>query len=656
MSDKRSSIFNIIADKADQWPDQRVFTFLSGNETEVETLTYGDLLNRCTTRASQIQHKVTPGQRVLLISQNQSDFIISFLACLMTGVIAVPAQTPRRNKKDTKLGSMIQDSSPVLIMAEHEVYEKSARHNPFLNDIQWLFTDKPDHQTNTFEPIELTAETPAMIQYTSGTLAEPKGVLLSHGNIMSNSAAIRYAMALEEHSSFVSWVPHYHDMGLFGSILEPIISQVPAILLSPLDFAKKPIIWLRAISKYKATISGAPNFGYQHCIDRVKAEDCLGLDLSHWKVAYCGAELVRASTLRKFNDRFAAYGFRDSAFMPCYGMAEATLMITCGNYEDAIKTARYPQNTTEPEHGKEVVSCGRIPENTNLQIVNGSEPAEEGAVGEIWFKGQNVASGYWNNETETLKNFHHSIKGEAGFLKTGDLGFLKDGELYLTGRLKEMVIIRGNNFYPQDIEGIAALSNNMLAANQSAAFSVEGQEERLVILQEVKRSFWTTPDYEQIIQDMVKAISSELELTPDTVAILKPGALPRTSSGKISRLGARKGFIDQSFEYLHIECFAPNTIATASETTPEGSVTKVEHEIMTLLKSALESSETEVRPDSSVFDLGIDSVAAVDLVASIEEHFDIDLDASLLWQFETVEEISDYIFEHKLNCDDLESV
>ncbi|MCE7993801.1 MAG: AMP-binding protein [Roseivirga sp.] len=652
MFDGWLSFLDILNEKAKKWPDCKIFTFLSSNGAEVRVLTYKDLLNHSLDLAVRIQQKTSPGQRVLLISQNQADFTISFLGCLIAGVIAVPAQTPKRNRKDLKLANIIDNSKPTLIIGDEETHDKSARINPELTRIKWLFAKVPSNPVSAFKPVRIGPEMPAMIQYTSGTLGQPKGVVLSHGNIMANSGFIQSAMRLGEQNSFVSWLPHYHDLGLFGSVLEPIISQVPAVFLSPLDFAKKPLNWLRAISKYKATISGAPNFGYQHCLDRIKPEDCLGLDLSSWKVAYCGADMIQATVLESFAKRFGNFGFNKTAFMPCYGMAEATLMMTCGPYADAIKTIKI--SGEGDHHEKEVVSCGLVNKGCTIQVVKDQRTANEYEVGEIWYKGNNVGLGYWSNESETESNFNHSLNGDEGFLRTGDLGFVANGELYLTGRLKEIIISRGRNFYPQDIEHIATGSDGSLAAGLSTAFAVEERnEEGLVILQEVKRAFWKKPDYSTVLREIFNVVNDQLELSPQTVALLQPGSLPRTSSGKISRLGAKRLYLAQKFDFLKIERFKPDRAPVASQPGSGISLSQVQEEIMSLVQSSVDATNAGMEADTSVFDLGIDSIAAVDLVAAIEEHFGIDLDASLLWQFDTIEEISWYIFENKLKVDDL---
>lgn len=642
-------LLDLLEKKIENSAEFNVYTFLSSDGSETRRITYDQLLKDTLKAASQLQNNINPGERALLIPQNQTDFITSFLACLLSGVVAVPAQMPRRNSKGSKISGIVKDCLPSLIIGDRHLYDKLALNNPELTPIKWLFTDQLGRSIEPFKPSIIGPDMPAMIQYTSGTTGNPKGVLLSHDNIMMNSASVGSAMRLEEQQAFASWLPHYHDMGLFGSILEPIISQIPAVLMSPQDFSKKPVNWLRAISKYKATISGSPNFGYQHCLDRIKDEDCEGLDLSSWRVAYCGAEIIQPSTLKNFARRFGEFGFNEAALMPCYGMAEATLMIACSAYQNGITTSKLSNQEDLKDGSKEVVSCGTVSKGGEIQIVKDHKIVDNGEVGEIWYTGGNVAVGYWNNGIDTKTVFNNSLNGPETFLRTGDLGFIREGQLYLTGRLKEMIIQRGRNFYPQDIETVAANSSDRLAQGQSAAFSIENGSEILIILQEVRRALWKKNDSEKIMDRMLIQLTDQLQVMPAVIACLKPGSLPRTTSGKISRVKARQLYLDDRLNFVAIRKIQSDASKNMTESNSKISIKDVQDGIIVLLRNVMKTKDVTITPETSVFNLGIDSLVAVDVVASMEKHFDITLDASLLWQFETVEEMAQYIFENKLN-------
>lgn len=644
------SLYDLLTERVGSNPEMNLFTFLDDNGMERKSLSYHELLNDSLRVASHLQICAKPGDRVLLLLDDQSEFITAFLGCLLAGMVAVPAQVPKRGGKESKTLKILSDCQPALVIGTQKLQFFYQKHNLEFASQNWLCFEELEGQASDYKVYSVLPEKPALIQYTSGTQGLAKGVVISHANIMANSNFIHKAMRLDEQKAFVSWLPHYHDMGLFGSLIQPVFSTLSSVLMPPLSFARRPVNWLKAISKYGATISGGPNFGYQHCVEMVACDDCSELDLSRWQLAYCGAEMVQASTLRAFAEKFSPFGFNPDAFMPCYGMAEATLMVSCATYSRGLNTLNIAE--AQGQKPREIVSCGQVSSESEVLIVKDQSIVDDGTIGEIWYKGSNVSSGYWNNTEQGKEVFDQEIQGNTDFLKTGDLGFIKDGALYLTGRQKELIIQRGRNFYPQDIELVSAESNSMLRKGGVAAFSVEGVTEALVVLQEVKRSLWRSSDHGKTIGHILKNIFEGVGLRPAVIALLKPGSLPRTSSGKVSRLLARQRYLHNELEYLAIETFdqGPEVEPVESVVTLQ----EVQRVLMGLLKASSSIDEDQIAPNTSVFSMGLDSVAAVDLTVAIETRLNISLDASLLWQFETVEEISRYIYDHKICSDDLD--
>jgi acyl-CoA synthetase (AMP-forming)/AMP-acid ligase II len=362
--------------------------------------------------------------------------------------------------------------------------------------------------------------------------------VITHGNVMSNQRMIQSAFGTTEETVVVSWLPHFHDMGLVGFVQQVVYAGMCAVLMAPIDFIRRPIQWLRAISKYRASISGAPNFAYDFCVEKVKDEDVAELDLSCWKLAFNGSEPVKAGTMTRFAEKFGKAGFRSDSLYPCYGMAEATLFVSSGVPFAPLSSDRQ-------------VSCGRAWESERVLIVDPKtlRRCADGTEGEIWIAGSHVAKGYWRRPTETREVFEACLSdtGEGPFLRTGDLGYLENGELYITGRLKELIILRGKNHYPHDIEATVAMSHPLLRRDCGAAFSVDvtGREE-LVVFQEVKRQ--TPPEKIPEIKCAIRqALAEDRAINPYSIVLFKPNTIPKTSSGKIMRAACRADFLGNSF-------------------------------------------------------------------------------------------------------------
>jgi acyl-CoA synthetase (AMP-forming)/AMP-acid ligase II len=409
-------------------------------------------------------------------------------------------------------------------------------------------------ETSWNEP-HLTAETLAFLQYTSGSTGEPRGVKLSHQNLIHNSRLIQESFGVTADSRIVSWLPPYHDMGLIGCVLQPLYTGAVAILMSPLLFLQRPLRWLNAIARYRATHSGGPNFGYELCIARIAPEQRSQLDLRSWQIAFNGAEPIRADTLQRFATGFAPSGFRPEAFSPCYGLAESTLLVSGGRSSGppTVKTVQSAAlekgqivEAHETEGGaRKLTGCGQVPPGQKVVIVNPETlQACPGRIGEIWVAGPSVSQGYWNlpdRSSETF-NAHLSDTGEGPFLRTGDLGFVEGGELFVTGRIKDLVIICGRNLYPQDIELTVAQSHPSLSSGATAAFSiaVEGEEKLVVVQEEGRRRVSSS---EEVTRAIRGAVAEEHGVQVFAVELIKPGRIPKTSSGKVQRHACREWYL-----------------------------------------------------------------------------------------------------------------
>lgn len=557
------TIVDLLQHRANHQPDRLAYTFLQDGETETGKLTYQDLDRQARAIAAQLQNLVDAGSHALLLYPPGLEFIAAFFGCLYAGIVAVPAYPPRRNQNMSRLQAILSSSQATVALTTAnlmESIEERFAEETSLAQLQWLATDTVDtNLAATWQPSILQPNSLAFLQYTSGSTGTPKGVMVSHGNVMHNSALINQCFADTPASRGVSWLPPYHDMGLIGGILQPLYVGAPMILMPPLAFLQKPIRWLRAISQFQATTSGGPNFAFDLCVQKIKPEQFATLDLSSWKVAFTGAEPIRAITLKQFADTFAPCGFDQAAFRPSYGMAETTLIIsgrTQGNApllhsvdataleNNQIRAAR--GNSTET---RTLVGCGQSLQGLQIMIVDPESltPCAANQVGEVWVAGASVAQGYWNQPQQTEATFraYLSNTGEGPFLRTGDLGFLLDGELFITGRIKDLMIIRGQNHYPQDIEFTVENSHPALRAGAGAAFTVEVKsEERLVIVQEVERNYLRKLDVKETVGNICQAVSAQHGLQVYATVLVKTGSIPKTSSGKIQRYACRSQFLN----------------------------------------------------------------------------------------------------------------
>ena len=564
-----STLVDLLHTRAENQPDQIAYIFLENGETESAQLNYQQLNRQAQALAASLQSLVAPGERVLLLYPPGLEFIAAFFGCLYAGVVAVPAYPPRRNQNMSRLQAIVADSQATVALTTTSVLgniEGKLTENPELASLRWLATDNIGSvRANEWHEPALTSNTLAFLQYTSGSTGTPKGVMVSHGNLLHNQQMMQQAFGHTADTIVVGWLPFYHDMGLIGNVLQPLYLGKPVILMPPVAFLQKPIRWLQAISRYKATTSGGPNFAYDLCVNKIKPEQLTSLDLSSWEVAFSGAEPVVAQTLERFANYFAPCGFRAEAFYPCYGMAETTLFVSGGLKKAepiirlvdgaALSQNKVVQTTEKKEEVREIVGCGRSWLNQKIAIANPESQIQcpDGQVGEIWVSGSSVAMGYWRKAEKTQETFNAYLADsqEGPFLRTGDLGFLLDGELFVTGRIKDVIIIRGQNHYPQDIELTVQKSHPAMRPNCGAAFAVEFKgKERLVIVQEVERTYLRKLDVKEVTGSISEAVTAEHALQVYAMVLVKTGSIPKTSSGKIRRQACRAEFLTGSLNVV----------------------------------------------------------------------------------------------------------
>lgn len=560
MAINSNSIIEIITWRAQQTPDHTAFIYLIDGETTEERVTYSTLHNRSLAILAALrQAGRQPGERILVLFPQGIAFIEAFLGCLYGGYVAVPVAVPGKNRGTDKVGHIVSDagiSAALTTGRTRESLYKLLPDSAWVSQLDWIVTDAlPPVSEPSVQKLMLPAANQlAFLQYTSGSTGQPKGVMVSHGNILANSAFIQHAFQTNEQSVSVCWLPSFHDMGLIDGIIQPLYSGFPAVLLNPVHVIQKPIRWLWAFTRYKGTYGGAPNFAFDFCIDRPLPEERQSLDLSQLRHLYNAAEPIRATTLARFVDTFAPYGFRPEALFTCFGLAESTLAVTMCRHDRPpatllIDTEALEQNRiVTTDIGRPFVSSGWPMTDSKLRIVDpvSLQVCAIDEVGEIWTSGPSVGYGYWQQPEQTKAVFQaFTSDGEGPFLRTGDLGIIgPDGSLYVTGRLKDVIIIRGVNHYPQDIEFTVERSHQALQPNAGAAFRIDSDEgEQVVIVQELKRTALRTVLAEDVIRAILREISLQHGVSPAAVLLLSPNGVPKTTSGKVQRSACRQAFL-----------------------------------------------------------------------------------------------------------------
>ncbi len=568
------SLIEVLNVRAKIHPEKELFSFyeFSGDGRKNETtVTFGDVDSQARAVASQLKNMGATGKLAVLIYTPGLDYIVAFLGCLYAGVIAVPAYPPFSKMLFKRFKSIVLDSKASYLLTTEPLLpllKPQLDSEPMLKNLTWIETDQFKHQkTDDFINVEHDTTKLAFIQYTSGSTSTPKGVALSHRNLLDNSKNIQQFFRTSESTRGVSWLPAYHDMGLIGGLLQVMFCGGSTVLFSPLDFLRNPLCWLETISDYKATISGGPNFAYDLCARKVTPEQLEKLDFSSWYLAFNGAEPVRHETLHRFYETFKDCGLNYETFYPCYGLAESTLIVTGVEIDSPPTFKSFDQQalTQNKVIEKEVADnssikltgSGKPLSHNRVAIVHPEDRTEckPSEIGEIWVQSGSVAEYYLNKPEESKATFQAYLAGgvEGPFLRTGDLGFLHDGELFVTSRLKDLIIIRGKNYYPSDIEQVVEKSHESLRAGCSAAFSIDCEnEEKLVIVQEVKKGYEGSIDGEQIAEKIANTVIANFQIQVHEVVLISHGSIPKTSSGKIQRHACKAHFLNDELELIPV--------------------------------------------------------------------------------------------------------
>jgi len=696
--------------------DQTAYLYLDERDGVTE-ITFRELDRRARAIAARLQLELKPGDRALLVYPAGLEFISAFFGCMYAGVVGVPATYPKPKRPMPRLQRIALDcdahvalsTGQTLVTLDPDLLSADA------STSQWVATDElSDELADMWQPPSITKDDLAFLQYTSGSTSDPKGVMVAHSNLLNNLERIRQSFGIGEFeedaisATAVIWLPAYHDMGLIGGILTPLYMGGRCVMMSPTSFLQRPMRWLQAISDYNAVVSGAPNFAYEYCVRRTTAEERASVDLSHWRLAFCGAEPIRAETLTHFAEAFGPSGFKMKYFYPCYGLAENTLLASGPDcrlepHILPVNRAELAQHRVATACGEpdamiqRLVGCGAPVRDHAIVIVDPDQGTEmvDGEVGEILISGPSVTQGYWNRPEETELVFGAHVPGREGrFLRTGDLGFFREGELFVTGRVKDVIIIRGRNHYPQDIEQSAEEAHQAVLPGAAFALADEGRGERLVVVHQLDRQF-RGADHHQIIQAIRRTIVEHHDLDPYAIVLIRQTSLPITSSGKVQRTLCREQYQADELKVVHswvnpAMSASPKTAgaservkvqihsegvstqvsgkSAAAGTHSNGAATsgngqsrgpatpvevdraaeRIEEWLLTWLVNRLSMDPADIGRDRPFAEFGVDSLTAVELSQELEDEFKVPLPAIVAWNYPTPAGLARYIAEQSL--------
>jgi amino acid adenylation domain-containing protein len=666
-----ASLVAVLRQRAADHPERALYTFLADGELDGGTLTYGEVDRRARAVAADLLARGLSGQRALLLYPPGLDFIVGFLGCLYAGVVAVPAYPPRSRRSLPRLQSIGEDARPAAALTDAATLaqvERMTGELPAPGPDRWLATDTVDLAlADAWCDPGLGRDHLAFLQYTSGSTAAPKGVMVSHGNLLENEAVIQRSFGVTAASVIVGWLPLYHDMGLIGNVLQPLFAGARCVMMSPVAFLQRPARWLEAISRYRGTTSGGPNFSYDLCVEKIREEERAALDLTSWEVAFNGAEPVRAESLERFALAFAPQGFRRQAFFPCYGLAEATLFVSGRRPGEGAHVERYDVDAlgsgrAEPKaDGRSLTGSGRVAADAfQLAIVEPEtlQPVAAGTVGEILISGPSIAGGYFGRPEATAETFGVRPAGAPAdgptYLRTGDLGFLDaSGELFIAGRQKDLIIIRGRNFYPQDLELTAELAHPALRRGCAAAFAYDhAGAERLVVAVEIDRR--REAEAAVAAEEVRRAVAQEHEVQPWDVLIVRAGSIPKTSSGKIQRRRCRQAWQQGELELIEESstptvvgpALVPETVVAVASPAELARLPVAERsrQVLAFLRAgaarAAGLAPEHLDPREPVTAAGLDSLAAVELKHRVETALGVELGLAAILDGATLEDLT----------------
>jgi amino acid adenylation domain-containing protein len=659
-----TNIVDLLETRAADLGEAPAFILLNSEGAEIRRDSFAGLSRRARCIAAELDRRELRGERVLILANDPADFVPAFLGCLYAGAVAVPVKTPSRPESLGRLANVARDCSPRGLFVDDKIADFLSAMGPTETTLAMLggtvrevLRTGDDFAGATWNGAMTSAKDLAFLQYTSGSTGDPKGVMLSHRNLISNLGMIQDAFQVPADAPIVSWLPLFHDMGLIGNVLTTLYVGTSCVLLPSHAFSRKPVGWLQAIHRYRAAGSGGPNFAYELCARGLRDDEIHALDLSSWRLAYTGAEPVRAETLRLFARRFERCGFRARALSPTYGLAEATLFVSAGApgagvTELPVSRARLADNAAlptgagpAPENVGVLVSCGFPRGGTEIRIVppETGRSAPEGTVGEIWVSGPSVSEGYWQRHETNRAIFGATVEGsDLHFLRTGDLGFLLDGNLYVAGRLKDLIIIAGRNYHPPDVEHLVAQSHPTLLGQASTAFGVERDgAEVLVVVCEVSRATWHLLEdpakgrdlHRQIADAVEEAIGREMELPVNEFVLLPIGRIPRTTSGKVRRAEVKRLFEADQIDGRTLAALAPTDEERLRLLEGPSAQERLELQILAAVAREVEKSPTGMDAQVPLVEYGLDSLRAGRLAARLTQLTGARLSLSSLFEF-----------------------
>ena len=641
-------------------PERPALVVLDNGETESARLTRGELRTRVLALAATLQQTTTPGDRALLVYPSGQDFAVAYLACLYAGLVPVPCYPPARNRTDHRLAGIAANSQAKLVLTTDKVAASPGSRfdgYPALKDVRWMATSGVDvSMAGRWQMPSISGDTTALIQYTSGSTSEPRGVVVSHTNLLASFRDMDVDFGHDDHSVMVTWLPLFHDLGLIYGLLQPLADGYLCVLMPPAAFLQQPVRWLRAFTKYRGTHAASPNFGYELCATRISDETARELDLSSWKIAINAAEPVRADTLERFAARFSVAGFDRHALVPGYGLAETTLRVlatpgadlptTLAVDPDALTQHRVALATGAAGARILVASGKPVPETIAL-IVDPEKhvPCAPDRVGEIWVSGRTVAQGYFRNPAASADTFAARLPGyDAPFVRTGDLGFVHDGFMYITGRLKDVIILRGLNYYPQDLERVVEQCHPALAPFGVAAFGIDdGGEERLAMVAEISRTERRKVDAAQVFEAMHHALADAHGLSIDWIALIDPHALPKTSSGKVRRKACREALQGGTLPVIAQWQRPVAATSPVAATNTRAAVDDLRSWLVDRFARRLACAPSAIDTSASLAQYGLDSLEAVTISGELETHLGRPVAASLLYDFPTIDSFASHL-------------
>lgn len=652
-----TTLVELLRFRADLSPDRVVYRYLPGDTKPEQRITYAMLDRRARSLAVRIRETARKGSRALLLVPPGLDYVAAYFGCLYAGVVAVPAYPPNPRRPDPRIPSMARDCEPEVALTSTALLSRLDQWrggDEHLGALRWIAADEALDCAGEWRDPDVQGSDLAMLQYTSGSTAAPKGVMLSHRNLLHNLSLIRGAFPVRHAVDDVGvfWLPPFHDMGLIGGILQPCYVGRGAVLMSSATFLQRPLSWLEAMSKYRATTSAAPNFAFDLCVERIKPEEMRGLDLSAWHTVFDGAEPIRAETIDRFTRAFAEAGFRREAFFPCYGLAEGTLFVSGGPWGQGPSTLDVSRAALEEKRVRpatagdrlRLVASGSPASGQTVRIVDADTlaPCDDRRVGEIWVSGDSVATAYWNKPEESRGTFDARVSGDdRRYLRTGDLGFIDDGQLFVTGRLKDLIILGGRNYYPQDLELAAERSHPSLRPGHAAAFALNGSDgdgERLALALEVTRHHRESEN-EAVFSAVRRALAEREGVLPDVIVLVRQNGIPRTSSGKVQRRATRSMLLENTLDCIGRSDEPVDDIADVLGTAADASA-PLEAWLRRWVADELQIDVRSVDATASVREYGLDSVAAVRLVTELEQVLGHRVDVSLLWRESSIRSLS----------------